>query len=279
MIVPSRFDQLATAATPMPRFRFHAPLDALLRPAQRGRTFDWCCAENATAKHAIEALGVPHTEVGMILVDGRATGLGHLLRETDAIDVFPALPATPAPGEPPPRFLADAHLGGLARRLRLLGFDTALARDAPDHSLADLAEGDGRILLSRDRELLKHRRVAHGRYVRARSTDEQLREIVAHFGLRERMRPFSRCLECNAPLRPARRAAVADPVAPRVAEEQPGFTPCTGCGRVYWPGSHWRRLRAVVDALADAADGDCCAGVCDTAVVGPPARANRPAPP
>lgn len=269
----------------MPRFRFHAPLDALLRPAQRGRAFDWCCAENATAKHAIEALGVPHTEVGQVLVDGRPTGLGHLLRETDAIDVFAAMPSTPAPGEPSPKFLADAHLGGLARRLRLLGFDTELARDAPDHSLADLADGDGRILLSRDRELLKHRRVARGRYVRARSTDEQLREIVAHFGLRERMLPFSRCLECNALLRPAHRAEVADRLPPRVAEEQTEFTTCTGCGRVYWPGSHWRRLRAVVDALADAAEGDRCAdgdpsaGVCDTAGDGPPARAPRSTPP
>lgn len=232
----------------MPRFRFHDQLDELLPPGLRGRAFEWRCAENATAKHAIEALGVPHTEVGRILVDGRAAALGQRLREADSLDVFPAT-ATQPEGDAPPRFLADAHLGGLARRLRLLGFDTELARDAPDRSLADLADGDGRIVLSRDRELLKHRRVARGRYVRARSTDEQLREVLAHFGLRDSARPFTRCLECNAPLRHAERAEVADRLPPRVAAEQHEFTLCTGCGRAYWPGSHWRRLRALVDSL------------------------------
>lgn len=230
----------------MPHFRFHDELNDLLRPDLRDRGFEWPCAERATAKHAIEALGVPHTEVGRVLVDGQLAGLGHLLRETDSLDVFPAAATHPAAGDPAPRFLADAHLGGLARRLRLLGFDTELARDAPDRSLADLADGDGRIVLSRDRELLKHRRVARGRYVRARTTEEQLREVVAHFGLRENVRQFSRCLECNAPLRPASLAEVADRLPPRVAADQTEFTLCTRCARVYWPGSHWQRLRAVV---------------------------------
>lgn len=230
----------------MPHFCFHDELNDLLRPELRDRDFEWPCAERATAKHAIEALGVPHTEVGRVLVGGRPAGLGHLLQATDSLDVFPTEAMRPAPGDPAPRFLADAHLGGLARRLRLLGFDTELARDAPDRSLAHLADGDGRIVLSRDRELLKHRRVARGRYVRARTTEEQLREVVAHFGLREGIRPFSRCLECNALLRPAERGDIAGRLPPRVAAEQTEFTLCTGCGRVYWPGSHWQRLKAVV---------------------------------
>jgi len=234
----------------MPRFRFHAELNDLLPPALRGHTFEHACAERATAKHAIEALGVPHTEVGLILVDGQPAEPGQLLREADSLEVFPAAPPPLSAEAPLPRFLADAHLGGLARRLRLLGFDTELARDAPDRGLADLADGDGRIVLSRDRELLKHRRVARGRYVRALDTDGQLREVVAHFGLRERIHPFTRCLECNTSLRLANRAEVADRLPPRVAAEQTEFTACDGCGRVYWGGSHWRRLRSVVDAVA-----------------------------
>jgi len=233
----------------MPRFRFHDELNDLLRPDLRDCIFEWPCAERATAKHAIEALGVPHTEVGRVLVDGHPAGLGHPLRETDSLEVFPAAPSELAADAPPPRFLADAHLGGLARRLRLLGFDTELAREASDRSLAGLADGDGRIVLSRDRGLLEHRRVTHGRYVRARDTDGQLREIVARFGLRERARPFTRCLECNGLLRAAGRDEVADRLPQRVASEQSGFTLCMGCSRVYWPGSHWRRLRAVVDAV------------------------------
>lgn len=236
----------------MPHFRFHDELNDLLRPDWRDRAFEWPCAERATAKHAIEAIGVPHTEVGRVLVDGRPAGLGHLLRATDSLDVFPAEAMRLASGDPSPRFLADAHLGGLARRLRLLGFDTKLARDAPDRSLAGLADGDGRIVLSRDRELLKHRRVARGRYVRARTTEEQLREVVAHFGLREGIRPFSRCLACNALLRPAERGDIAGRLPPRVAAGQTEFTLCTGCGRLYWPGSHWRRLKAVVSEYSTA---------------------------
>lgn len=200
----------------MPRFRFHDELNDLLRPDLRDCIFEWPCAERATAKHAIEALGVPHTEVGRILVDGRPVGLGHLLRETDSLEVFPAAPPDLAADASPPRFLAD---------------------------------GDGRIVLSRDRGLLEHRRVTRGRYVRARDTDGQLREVVARFGLRERARPFTRCLECNGLLRTAGRDEVAHRLPPRVAGEQSEFTLCTGCGRVYWPGSHWRRLRAVVDAV------------------------------
>lgn len=233
----------------MPRFRFHAELDDLLRPELRGRVFDHRCAENATAKHAIEALGVPHTEVGLVLVDGRPVGLDHLLRDADSLDVYPAAAHEAAAGEPPPRFLADAHLGGLARRLRLLGFDTELAGDASDRTLAGVADGDARILLSRDRELLKHRRVVRGRYVRAVDTEGQLREVVRHFGLRGRIRPFTRCLECNAPLRQADREEVADRVPARIAAGQQAFTLCTGCRRVYWQGSHWQRLRALVDSL------------------------------
>lgn len=233
----------------MPRFRFHGDLNELLRPDLRERAFEHRCAENATIKHAIEALGVPHTEAGAVLVDGRATDLGHLLHEADSVDVYPAVPRERATGEPPPRFLADAHLGGLARRLRLLGFDTELAGDDSDRTLAALADGDGRILLSRDRELLKHRRVMRGRYVRALGTEGQLREIVALFGLRRDARPLTRCLECNAPLRDADRDEVAHRLPPMVAAGHDRFTLCTGCGRVYWPGSHWRRLRAVVDAI------------------------------
>ncbi len=233
----------------MPRFRFHAELDDLLPPELRGRAFDHRCAENATAKHAIEALGVPHTEVGLVLIDGRSVGLDHLLRDADSLDMYPAAAHEAVAGEPPPRFLADAHLGGLARRLRLLGFDTELAGEASDRTLAGVADGDGRILLSRDRELLKHRRVVRGRYVRALDTDGQLREVVRHFALRSRMRPFTRCLECNAPLRQADRREVADRVPARIAAGQQAFTLCTGCRRVYWQGSHWQRLRALVDSL------------------------------
>jgi uncharacterized protein with PIN domain len=235
----------------MTLIRFHGELNDLIPRPMRHRAFGFRSAEHATLKHAIEAFGVPHTEVGRVLVDGVDLALVDAVGADDAIEVFPALPQAPdVRGDAEaPTFLADAHLGGLARRLRLLGFDTLLADDAPDRLLAALAGGDGRILLSRDRELLEHRRVTRGRYVRASRTDEQLREVVRHFGLWPLVRPFSRCLECNAQLRAAHRSEVLDRLPPVVAAAHEAFTLCCGCGRVYWPGSHWRRLSAVVDSV------------------------------
>ena len=146
------------------------------------------------------------------------------------------------------RFVADVHLAGLARRLRLLGFDCVLAGDGPDEAIARHAEREQRIVLTRDRELLKHRRVERGRYVRSLRTDAQAREVVYALDLRGHLRPFTRCLECNGELREARADEVAVRVPPAVAAVQRDYARCAGCGRVYWPGSHWRRLSALVDA-------------------------------
>ncbi|MCM5569272.1 Mut7-C ubiquitin/RNAse domain-containing protein [Burkholderiaceae bacterium FT117] len=257
----------ATYRKPMTRIRFHGELNDLVPRRARNRPCEFRSAENATLKHAIEAFGVPHTEVGTVLVHGAPAPLDRRVEPGDTIDVHPAPAVEPADGPPEsaeaplepagaraqpaerPAFLADAHLGGLARRLRLLGFDTLLADDAPDEMLAERVDGDGRVLLSRDRELLKHRKVLRGRYVRAQRTDEQAKEVIRHFGLAPLARPFSRCLECNAPLRSATRQEVLERLPPDVAATHDAFTFCTGCGRVYWPGSHWRRLQAVVRAL------------------------------
>lgn len=233
--------------------RLHGELEDLARGRHRGRVVEQRLAEGATIKHALEALDVPHTEIGEVRLDGVPSVLSAVLSDRARVDAWPARPEPPDAAVDA-RFIADAHLGALAKRLRLLGFDTLLASGGSDSALAALAQSDGRILLSRDRELLKHRRVARGRLVRALDTDEQLVEVARRFGLRHAVRPFSRCLECNAPLRAAERREVYARIPPRVASGQSGFTVCTGCARVYWPGSHWRRLRARVEALCAAID-------------------------
>jgi uncharacterized protein with PIN domain len=230
----------------MPRYRFYGELNELLPRSLRGRSFEQASAENATIKHAIEALGVPHTEVARVRVNGVWADFSAGLSDSDVVEVYPGAPGSISAS---PAFLADAHLGGLARRLRLLGFDTVLASNAPDRELAALADDEGRIVLSRDRELLKHRRLSRGRYVRAQRTDEQLSEVLAHFALGDSLRPFSRCLECNGELQPASREEVIDRLPPAVAASQSGFKRCRACGRVYWPGSHWQRLNEFVESV------------------------------
>ena len=241
-------------ATVTATFRFYEELNDFLPPARRKREFAVPCARAATAKHMIEALGVPHTEVEMVLVNGESVGLDRQLRDGDrvavypkfeALDITPLLRVRPAPLRTT-RFLADAHLGGLARLLRLAGFDTAYENGLSDAQIETLAREGGRIVLTRDRELLKRRGITHGCFVRALTPREQLHEVIERLDLARSVQPFSRCLSCNAMLAPVEKSGVLDRLPPDVRAGHDRFTACTGCGRVYWEGSHWRRMRAVL---------------------------------
>jgi len=225
-------------------FRFHEDLNGFLAPARRRAPFRVLCAEQATTKHMIEALGVPHTEAGRILVNGAAAGLARLIAEGDHIDVFPAQAQDPAAA---PRFIADAHLGGLAHQLRMAGFDTLYDNGFDDGHIEAVGAAEDRIILTRDRDLLKRRAVRAGCYVCALQPAAQFRELVVRFGLARHARPFTLCLHCNAPLHPIAAEAVAGRVPPAVWAEQKEYATCARCGRIYWKGSHWKRMSALLD--------------------------------
>jgi len=104
-------------------------------------------------------------------------------------------------------------------------------------------------VLTRDRELLKRRAVTHGCYVHAQQTEQQLREIVARLDVARSARPFTLCLHCNMPLRPADKASVLDRLPPKVQAYYERFSTCDVCGCVYWEGSHWCNMRRVLDDL------------------------------
>jgi uncharacterized protein with PIN domain len=238
-------------------FRFYEELNDFLAPVRRRQAFTVPCAEAATTKHMIEALGVPHTEVELILVNGESVGFDRLLQDGDRVAVYPRFEAMDvAPllrirAHPlrQTRFVADAHLGGLARMLRMLGFDTLYDNHFHDDEIVAIAERDGRVVLTRDRELLKRRAVTHGCYVHALKSEPQLREIVERLDLARSARPLTLCLHCNVPLRPVDKASVLDRLPPRVRECHERFSTCDACGRVYWEGSHWSKMRSVLDAL------------------------------
>ena len=147
------------------------------------------------------------------------------------------------PGERP-RFLADAHLGALARRLRMAGFDAAYDNRLGATAMLRLAADEDRILLSRHRELLARAAPAHGVFVHATDADAQLRELAERLGLARRARPFTRCLACNVPLRDVPKYAVAARVPPQVLLHHDRFRDCPACGRLFWQGTHWQRMRA-----------------------------------
>ncbi|KVW99751.1 Mut7-C RNAse domain-containing protein [Thiobacillus denitrificans] len=238
-------------------FRFYEELNDFLAPVRRKREFTVPCARAATTKHMIEALGVPHTEVELILVNGESVDFNRQLEDGDRVAVYPrfvAMDVTPLLRlrEKPLRelrFVADAHLGGLAHMLRMLGFDTLYDNHFQDDAIVAIAEQDGRIVLTRDRELLKRRPVTHGCYVHALKSEAQLREIVERLDLARSARPFTLCLHCNTLLHPVDKASVLDRLPPRVQVLYEHFSTCDACGRVYWEGSHWRNMRRLLDEL------------------------------
>jgi hypothetical protein len=239
------------------RFRFFAELEDLLTlPDDSGvvvRTFD----ESPSVKDQIEACGVPHTEVDLILVNGSSVGFDYRLHHGDRISVYPAfrrleigdLSLVRPPPLPQPRFVVDINLGKLARLLRLLGFDTVLDGTIDDPELVALASDDLRILATKDRSLLKRAAVSHGYLVREVQPLDQAVEVVHRYALRPLIKPFGRCMECNGDLRSVKKEDVDHLLEPLTRRHFDEFRQCVDCERVFWKGSHRRRLAAIVDEV------------------------------
>jgi len=248
----------------MPVLRFYAELNDFLPPGLRGGGLDCTPAPQHSLKHLVESLGVPHTEVALVLVDGRPGSLREHVHGAARVAVFPAfrrLGPLAADGEDvvdsraEPRFIADVHLARLARMLRFAGYDTLWRPDWQDAELAARARADARIVLTRDRDLLMHRDVERGCHLRDAAPAAQLAELVRRLGLdlRGRLRA-GRCLECNLVLQPVGKAEVAAELPEGTREHFERFWRCPGCGGVFWCGSHWKRMRATLDAAAGAPD-------------------------
>jgi uncharacterized protein with PIN domain len=235
-------------------FRFYAELNDFLPDARRQVEFAHSFIGGAAVKDLIEGLGVPHTEVDLILVNGESVAFSHRVGEGDRVSVYPVFEAFDISGfervRPSPlrelKFALDTHLGRLARFLRMLGFDVAYSNQVSDEGLAALSAGGGRVLLTRDRGLLKRGEVTHGYLVRATEPFAQLEEVVDRFQLASLARPFERCLRCNGLLEPVPKAEVESLIPPRVSGSFSTFRRCSGCGRVYWPGSHYESMLRVV---------------------------------
>jgi uncharacterized protein with PIN domain len=238
-------------------FRFYEELNDYLRPELRKRTLTRPIADTPSVKDAIEALGVPHTEIDLILVDGRSVRFNHKLSGGERIAVYPEFerfditPIHRLRSRPlrTPRFVADAHLGTLARHLRLLGFDTLYDTERPDAELAQLTSSERRILLTRDVGLLKRKAVERGYWLRATDPERQIEEVVDALQLTRALRPFTRCMSCNGRLAPVARARVTGLVPPRVHGRFRAFTRCRICRRIYWRGTHFTRLQRLVAHL------------------------------
>lgn len=234
--------------------RFYAELNDLLAPDRRGRQFTVEVGIGTTVKDLAESLGAPHTEIDVILVNGESVDFGHQLGDGDCVSVYPVFESfdvsplvrlRPRPLREP-RFVLDIHLGRLARLLRLLGFDSLWRNDLTDDELATISVREARILLTRDRGLLKRAEITHGYLVRETDRFRQVVEVVRRFDLCGAITPFGRCLQCNGVLEPVPKEEAGPRLPKRARLDDAEVRTCPGCRRIYWRGSHYESLAARV---------------------------------
>ena len=242
---------------PPVQLRFYEELNDFLQPRRRKIDFAHELTRRTSIKDLIESFGVPHTEVEIILVNGRSVDFSYIVQAGDRISVYPvfeSLDITPLLRlrEKPlrdPRFVVDANLGQLARYLRLLGFDALYRNDYTDREVAEIADRDKRIVLTRDRALLQYKIITHGYFIRAVKPREQVREILTRLDLYHALHPYTRCLRCNGELEKVEKQAVLDRLEPKTKLHYDRFRRCKSCGQVYWKGSHFDRMEKLYESL------------------------------
>ena len=231
--------------------RFYAELNDFLPKERQQQRFSYEVQGNPTVKDVIEALGIPHTEVDLILVNDQSVDFNYHLQDHDRVSVYPvfeALDITPLIRlRPAPlrevRFVVDTHLGRLAGYLRMLGFDALYSNDCDDETLAQIASQEKRILLTKDRGLLKRNLVTHGYCVRNTYPREKLIEVLRRFDLFRQVQPFARCIRCNGLLEEVSKKDVLELLPPKVREGHDRFRRCGNCRQVYWKGTHYERMQ------------------------------------
>lgn len=217
-------------------------------------SFNYGFDASPNVKDCIESLGVPHTEVGRVLINEQICSLNTKLQADDKIKVYPyddSALCSHIPGKL--TFLLDVHLGTLARYLRLAGFDVLYQnQDLGDALLAELAARQDCILLTRDIGLLKHARVKYGRWLRSQEPEVQFMEVIKHYRLKHHVAPFTRCLKCNGQIDKVEKESIKSKVPESVFNYQTEFQQCQSCDQVYWPGGHVKRLKALLSMIEGA---------------------------
>ena len=245
-------------------FRFYAELNEFLPHNRQYQTLQISFKDRQSVKHLIESSGIPHTEVDLVLVNGNSVDFSYIVKQDDrmavypvfeSMDITPLLKLRPAPLREA-RFILDGHLGRLAAYLRMLGFDSLYRNDYDDLELAQISDEQKRILLTRNRGLLKRSLVTRGYCLRTREPRQQLLAVVRRFDLLAQVRPFTRCITCNGVLEPVGKAEIEDQLEPLTRKYFQEFSRCGQCGQIYWKGSHHGRMQALLAWLEAESDGN-----------------------
>jgi uncharacterized protein len=238
-------------------FRFYEELNDHLPREWKKKRFPYEFRGKPSIKNTIHAIGVPHSEVDLILVNGNPSGFEYQLQGGEEISVYPVfesfdishesrLRATPLRDT---RFIVDVNLGKLAKKLRLLGFDTLFRNDFEDDEIVEIALREERIILTRDRGIMKKNAVTHGYWLRNDDPGKQLREVVGRLQLQNQFNPFSRCSNCNGELEEADKDQLKDRLQQDTVSYYNEFWKCRSCGKIYWEGSHFSRILDWLDDI------------------------------
>jgi uncharacterized protein len=238
-------------------FRFYEELNDHLPEPVRKKGFTYKFKGKPSIKNTIQAIGIPHGEVDLILVDGEPVDFGYLLQGEEKVSVYPMFESLDISflrrPRPVPlrdlRFIADVNLGKLALKLRLLGFDTVFRNDLEDDEIVKISISEKRTILTRDKGILKQNAVTHGYWLRNDDPKKQLKEVVARFQLSNSFRPFSRCTHCNGVLKPEKKEQLQQCLSEDTLQYYDQFWQCSGCGKIYWRGSHFNHILRWIEEL------------------------------
>jgi uncharacterized protein with PIN domain len=239
--------------------RFYEELNDFLPPENHKQSIAYRFGGQPAIKDPIEVLGVPHSEVDLILVNGESMGFDYKLQDGDRVAVYPVFESfdiSPLQRlRPKPlrntAFMVDVNLGKLARRLRMLGFDAAYGNQLEDGEIVDIAAREKRIVLTRDRKLLFRKAVTHGFWIRSDDVDTQLKEVLQRLDLYDQVKPLQRCMECNGGIEPVAREKVWSRLEPLTRRYYSEFYRCSRCDRIYWEGSHVEHMSGVIHQLLE----------------------------
>ena len=237
--------------------RFYEELNDFFPEKKKKKRFEHNFIDRTSVKDLIESLGVPHTEIDLILVNGKSVSFEYIINGEDDISVYPVFESLdisdiqhlrPTPLREP-NFIADVHLGKLARYLRMFGFDVYYKNDLSDEEIVKISIKERRAILTRDIGLLKRNEVTHGYYVRNTKVEEQVKEIMSRFDLQKSIKEFSRCIECNEPLVTVEKNKILDELLPKVIQSQDEFYRCPSCKKIYWKGTHYQQMLSFIKSL------------------------------
>lgn len=238
-------------------FRFYEELNDFLQAQRRKNTFRFAFAGSPGIKDPIEALGVPHTEIDLIIVNGNSVGFDYRLKNNDRVSVYPVFesfdisPLVRLREKPlrEIRFVIDVNLGQLARNLRLLGFDCLYRNDYTDSEVVAIGVQEKRIILTRDKRLLFHREITHGCLITQDDSLQQIKQVVKRFQLENKIKPFHRCLKCNGSIQSVNKRQIQDRLYPKTRRYYDKFYQCMECNQVYWQGPHFDHMLARVNEM------------------------------